>query len=65
MARLDAKLAKQTVELGEMSKLARHAKAMGLGPEDRMGVVFDRLGITPGDPVPDPGPRLIKSGGER
>lgn len=79
MARLDGKLAqlgqsactmwelKQVfrVEMARLdAKLARHAQAMGLGPEERMGVVFDRLGVEPGDPIPEPGPRLVKNGGE-
>src|SRR4051794_14327357 len=64
VARLDARIARQKAELGKMSKLARHAKAMGLGPEDRMGVVLDKLDIRPGDPVPEPRPQLVRNGSE-
>ena len=64
VARLDARITRQKAELGKMSKLARHAKAMGLGPDDRMGVVFDKLGVEPGDPIPEPRPRLVETGGE-
>ncbi len=61
-ARLDARLEREQAALAELTKLGRHAQAMGLGPEDRMGVVLARLGIGPGDSVPAPGPRLVKGG---